>query len=155
MKGQVLNPTIPSADGTILTEVTLRYSDMDALGHLNNAVYATLYEAGRVAYVTDLLNDVTPAGTGYVIVRLTIDFKAEAHFPGIAAVKTRIARIGGSSMTFEQSISIGDKLVSTAESICALFDLARRKATRCPETLRARIAVFNQAGLDNTAPMQR
>jgi acyl-CoA thioester hydrolase len=132
------------SDGTILTEVSLRYSDMDALGHLNNAVYATLYEAGRVAYVTSILEDVTPSGAGYVIVRLTIDFKAEAHYPGIASVSTRITRIGGSSMTFGQSISINGKLVSTAESICALFDLQRRKATRCPDALRAKIEGFGQ-----------
>ncbi|MGL4637533.1 MAG: acyl-CoA thioesterase [Beijerinckiaceae bacterium] len=140
-----MNNTAQAKTGAILTEVTLRYSDMDALGHLNNAVYATLYEAGRVAYVTDILNDVTPADTGYVIVKLTIEFKAEAHFPGVAAVSTRISHIGGSSMTFDQSISIGGKLVSTAESICALFDLKRRKATRCPDDLREKVAGLNAA----------
>jgi acyl-CoA thioester hydrolase len=122
------------------TAVTLRYSDMDTQGHLNNAVYATLYEAGRVAYVADVLADVTPEGTGYVIVKLTIDFRAEAHYPGVAVITTRIARIGGSSMTFEQSIEINGKQVSTAESICALLDLKRRKAVRCPDALRAKVA---------------
>lgn len=139
---------ITPVKGTILTEVTLRYSDMDALGHLNNAVYATLYEAGRVAYVTDILADVTPEDTGYVIVRLSIDFKAEAHFPGVAVISTRISRIGGSSMTFEQTISIDGKLISTAESICALLDLKRRKATRCPDVLRAKVADFGVGALN-------
>ena len=49
-----------AASDPVVTEVTLRYSDMDALGHLNNAVYATLFEAGRVAYVDEVLEDVTP-----------------------------------------------------------------------------------------------
>jgi acyl-CoA thioester hydrolase len=126
-------------NGQITTDVTLRYADMDANNHLNNAVYATLFEAGRVAYLQEVLGDVTPEGAGYVIVRLTIDFKAEARYPGTARVLTRIERIGGSSMTYRQTITVGGKLVAEAESICALFDLKRRKALRCPEPLRAKL----------------
>lgn len=129
-----------AASNPVVTEVTLRYSDMDVLGHLNNAVYATLFEAGRVAYVEDVLKDVTPEGLGYVIVKLTIEFRAEAHYPGVARVETDVVRVGGSSMTFAQRILIGGRLVATAESICALFDLAKRKAVRCPDPLRERIA---------------
>ncbi len=129
-----------ASSNPVVTEVTLRYSDMDALGHLNNAVYATLFEAGRVAYVDGILQDVTPQGLGYVIVKLTIEFRAEARYPGVARVQTEVVRMGGSSMAFAQQILIGDRLVATAESICALFDLTRRKAVRCPEPLRQRIA---------------
>jgi acyl-CoA thioester hydrolase len=128
---------VVQADGVVVTEVTLRYSDMDALGHLNNAVYATLFEAGRVAYVDAVLTPVTPDGAGYVIVRLAIDFKAEARYPGVATVRTRISRIGGSSMTYAQELFVNGRLAATGESVCALFDLARRKALRCPEPMRA------------------
>jgi acyl-CoA thioester hydrolase len=132
-----------SEAGNTTTEVTLRYSDMDAMGHLNNAVYATLFEAGRVDYLNQVLLDLTPKGAGYVIVKLTIAFKAEARYPGVAVIKTRIVRVGGSSMTYMQTIMIGGKVVAEAESICALFNLTRRKAMRCPEALRARIEQHN------------
>lgn len=132
--------------GGIITEVTLRYADMDANNHLNNAVYATLFEAGRVAYLSEVLSDVTPQGAGFVIVRLTIDFKAEARYPGTARILTRMERIGGSSMTYAQTISVNGKLVASAESICALFDLTRRKAMRCPEPMRARLRGLGATG---------
>jgi acyl-CoA thioester hydrolase len=124
---------------TILTEVTLRYSDMDANAHLNNAVYSTLFEAGRVAYLDQILADLTPDGAGYVIVRISIDFLAEARYPGVAIISTRMARVGGSSMTYDQEVSISGKVVAKAESICAMFDLKRRKAMRCPEPMRERL----------------
>ena len=124
----------------IVTEVTLRYSDMDVLGHLNNAVYATLFEAGRVAYVERVLEDVTPSGAGHVIVKLVIDFRAEARYPGTARVETAIIRLGGSSMVYAQRILVGGREVAAAESTCALFDLSARKAIRCPEPMRERIA---------------
>ncbi len=129
-----------AASDPVVTEVTLRYSDMDALGHLNNAVYATLFEAGRVIYVDEVLKDVTPAGLGYVVVKLTIEFKAEAHYPGVARIETSVVRLGGSSMTFAQTTAIGGRTVATAESVCCLFDLTKRKAARFPDTLRQRIA---------------
>lgn len=132
--------------GGIITDVTLRYADMDANNHLNNAVYATLFEAGRVAYLNEVLSDVTPQGAGFVIVRLTIDFKAEARYPGTARILTRMERIGGSSMTYAQTISVNGKLVASAESICALFDLTRRKAMRCPEPMRARLRGLGATG---------
>lgn len=123
--------------GTVATEVTLRYSDMDALGHLNNAVYATLFEAGRVAYVEQLLAPLTPAGANYVIVKLTIEFRAEARYPGTARILTRVSRVGGSSMTYVQELHVNGRLAATAESVCALFDTATRKALRCPDAMRA------------------
>jgi acyl-CoA thioester hydrolase len=129
--------TEPSARGIVTTEVTLRYSDMDALGHLNNAVYATLFEAGRVAYVDNILQAMTPTGAGYVIVKLTIEFRAEAKYPGVARISTRVSRVGGSSMTYAQELHVNGKLAATAESVCALFDLTKRKALRCPEAMRA------------------
>jgi acyl-CoA thioester hydrolase len=124
-------------DGAIQTEVTLRYSDMDPMGHLNNAVYATFFEAGRVAYVDEVLAPLTPAGVGYVIVKLTVEFKAEARYPGVARVLTRVSRVGGSSMTYQQEMHVNGRLAATAESVCALFDMTKRRALRCPEPMRA------------------
>jgi acyl-CoA thioester hydrolase len=126
----------------IVTEVTLRYSDMDVLGHLNNAVYATLFEAGRVAYVEQVLAETTPAGAGFVIVKLTVEFKAEARYPGTARIETAVTRLGGSSMVFAQTIQVGGKLVAAAESVCAVFDLTARRAIRAPKAMRARIAAM-------------
>jgi acyl-CoA thioester hydrolase len=123
----------------VKTEVSLRYSDMDVNGHLNNAVYATLFEAGRIVYLEKHLRDLMPDHAGYVIVRLAIDFIAEVHYPGIAEITTRMERIGGSSMTYQQEIFVAGKLVAKAESICAMFDLNRRKAMRCPEAMRERL----------------
>lgn len=127
----------PAAGGSIVTHVTLRYSDMDPMGHMNNAVYATFFEAGCVAYVDGVLAPLTPGGAGYVIVKLTIEFVAEARYPGTAEVHTRVSRVGGSSMTYLQEMHVNGRLSARAESVCALFDLVRRKALRCPEAMRA------------------
>jgi acyl-CoA thioester hydrolase len=130
---------IQQPDGTIFTEVTLRYSDMDTLGHLNNAVYATFFEAGRVEHYHRVFQPVMAPQTDFVIVKLTIDFKAEARYPGVARIATRVLRVGGSSVTYGQDMTIDGKLVATSEGVCALFDTVRRKAIRMPEVMRQRV----------------
>jgi acyl-CoA thioester hydrolase len=94
-----------------------------------------------------ILDDVTPAGASFVIVKLTIEFRAEGRYPGTARIASRITRVGGSSMTYTQEVTLGGKLIATAESVCALFDLTRRKALRVPDTMRERIT--SQGGLQN------
>ena len=55
----------------------LRFSDNDSVGHVNNAVYATLFEAGRTELM-DAANVFVRGGPlAAVIVRLEIDFKHE------------------------------------------------------------------------------
>jgi acyl-CoA thioester hydrolase len=126
-------------DGTVFTEVTLRYSDMDTLGHLNNAVYSTFFEAGRVVHYKQVFLPVMPPQTDFVLVKLTIEFKAEARYPGLARISTRVTRLGGSSVTYTQEITIDGKLVATGESICALFDTVKRKAVRMPDVMRRQV----------------
>jgi acyl-CoA thioester hydrolase len=124
---------------SVRTLVTLRYSDMDPLGHLNNAVYSTLYEAGRVDFARDAMAAHLTGNLDTVLVRVEIDFIAEGRFPGTAEVTTRLTRIGGSSFDFAHELMLDGRLLSRAKSVCALIDTAKRKAVRFPEDLRSEL----------------
>lgn len=121
----------------LVTEVTLRYSDLDPLGHLNNAVYATLFEAGRVHAADEALGPLLPGGTGFVLARIEIDFKAEGGFPGTARVETTIDRVGRASLDFGQRVLLDGAVLATARCVCVLIDLATRRPTPFPDTIRA------------------
>jgi acyl-CoA thioester hydrolase len=135
-----------TAPFAVRTSVTLRYSDMDPLGHLNNAVYSTLYEAGRVDFARDVMSKHLAAGFDTVLVRVEIDFLAEGRFPGTAEVTTWLTRIGGSSFDFAHELALDGKLLSRARSVCALIDTTRRRAVRFPEALRAALQPLVAAG---------
>jgi acyl-CoA thioester hydrolase len=117
-------------------EDRLRYGDLDAQGHVNNAVYATFSESGRIAFLQD--RQITPQGDrhAFVVARLTIDFVAELHFPGTVSIATRPVRIGRSSLTFEQIMLSADRLVSRAQSTVVLIDSQSRRSTPFPDTMR-------------------
>ncbi len=52
--------------------VRIRWSDSDALGHVNHAVFLTYLEEGRDAFYLQVLGD-----QNYVVVRIEIDLRAE------------------------------------------------------------------------------
>ena len=74
----------------VQTVHTLRYADHDQEGHVNNAVYATMFEAGRVAVLYDPTQNMPPEGCHFSLVRITIDFLAEMSWPGDVIIGTAV-----------------------------------------------------------------
>ncbi len=91
-------------DFPILTTEKTRFGDTDSFGHINNAVISTFLESGR----GDLLRHggviVGAAGCRFVVVRVEIDFRDEVYWPGEVVIGSRVAKIGTTSLTFDQAI---------------------------------------------------
>jgi acyl-CoA thioester hydrolase len=110
------------------THQRLRFCDTDRLGHVNNAVYAVMYEAGR-AEMLEQAGLLSPAaGRGVVIARLEVDFLREMNWPGEVAIDSAIVRIGTKSFTLRQRLSLGGEIVSRAVSVLAVIDTETRRA---------------------------
>ena len=60
----------------------VRFADLDPNQHVNNAVYATYFETGRVTLMKDRSYGLMPAGLAWIMVRLDIHFRAELRWPG-------------------------------------------------------------------------
>ncbi len=141
---RVLLPATERSSYRIWTLDKLRYNDTDRQGHVNNAVFATFCETGRVAFLYDKALALAAAGCEFVIARLIIDFRAELYFPGTVDIGTRVLRIGSSSFTVGQGIFKDDLCVATAESVGVQMNQTTRRAhPLAPETigwLEARLA---------------
>jgi acyl-CoA thioester hydrolase len=95
----------------------LRYNDTDRQGHVNNAVFATFCETGRVAFLYDKSLALAASGCNFVVARLAIDFRAELYFPGMIDIGTRVLKIGRSSFVVGQGIFKGELCAATAETV--------------------------------------
>ena len=129
-------PATARASYGIWVADTLRYGDTDRQGHVNNAVFATFCESGRVSFLYDEELDLRGAETNFVIVRLELDFRAELFYPGTVDIGTRVLAIGRSSFRLGQGIFKGDLCAATAECIMVLVDGATRKAMPLTPKLR-------------------
>jgi acyl-CoA thioester hydrolase len=112
----------------IWTYDKLRYGDTDRQGHVNNAVYATFFETGRVTFLYDERLSLAAPGCEFVVAHLSIDFRAELHYPGTVDIGTRVLRIGRSSFTVGQAVFKDDICVATAESVVVQMDEKTRRS---------------------------
>jgi len=121
------------------THDIIRFGDLDPQGHVNNTVFATFFETGRVAFLREPGNALSPPGTTSVLARLDINFLKELHWPGEVEIGTGIAEIGRSSYVFAQAIFHEGDCAARGRSTMVLIDRATRKARELPPDLVERL----------------
>ena len=109
------------------TVETIRFGDLDRQNHINNAVFATYFESGRVIILYGEEYGLIVPGASFVLAHLSIDFLGEMHWPGEVEIGTAIARIGTSSIRLDQALFVKGICVATAENTLVLVDMATRR----------------------------
>jgi len=103
--------------------IEIRWRDMDAFRHVNNAVYATYLEECRDEWAERALGD---AGDlwGFVLARVAIDYRRELTQEDDAiVVSCRLVRIGNSSVTLREEIRTEDgELSAESEAVLVARD---------------------------------
>jgi len=112
-----------------LEQVSTRYSDQDAMGHINNVAYAAYIEAGRLGYFLNLMASSGKVDLNYVLANLNIDYRAEMHFPGVIFVGVKMLRLGNSSLTTGYGLFKDGICHATATCVNVHIDIATRKST--------------------------
>ena len=114
------------------TSADIRYSDLDRQGHVNNAVFATFSEVGRVAFMYDPAHPLASEGRSFVVARLLIDFRAELFWPGTVDIGTGVLKVGRSSFTLAQGLFNDGRLVATTEATIVMVNKESRRSTPLP-----------------------
>ncbi len=123
-----MTPQARLEDFPLRTFDKLRYGDTDRQGHVNNAVFTTLLETGRVEMAYEGGRQVMDAGCSFVIARLELDFIGEIMWPGRVEIGTRVRSIGRSSLKVEQALFQDRRLVAWSESVIVQVNEATRKS---------------------------
>jgi acyl-CoA thioester hydrolase len=120
------------------TSADIRFADTDRQGHVNNAVFATFSETGRVAFLYRPGKPLAPQGSSFVIARIEIDFLAELHWPGAVDIGTGVSRIGRSSFGLTQAVFDRGRPVAAIACVIVLMDGETRRSMPLPaETVAA------------------
>jgi acyl-CoA thioester hydrolase len=121
--------------------VNVRWRDVDALGHVNHAVFLTYLEEGRDAFYVRLLC----GDPSYVVVRLEVDFRAEVRYPDRQVlVRIEVERMGTTSLTTHESIvTPSQQVAAEARVVTVNWDDALRKPAPFTDAERARLAADN------------
>ena len=126
----------------------VRFADLDPNQHVNNAVYATYFETGRVTLVKDRSHGLMPPGLGWMLVRLDIHFRSELRWPGSIEMGLGVAKLGRTSVTFDQVVFSEGKCVATAQSVNVLIDENTRKPTPLTAEIIGKFQPWRRRGMN-------
>jgi acyl-CoA thioester hydrolase len=127
----------------------VRFADLDPNGHVNNAVYASYFETGRVTLVKDRSHGLMPDGLTWIMVRLDIHFRAELHWPGTIEMGLGVAKFGRTSVTFDQVVFSQARCVASAQAVTVLIDGTTRKPTPLTPEILANFQRWIRRGADH------
>lgn len=132
-------------DDTYTVTVDVRYQDVDALGHVNNAIYATYLEEARVEYLPAVLGDT--GGIEAVLANLEIDYHRPVTMTDEEVeVRIEATAVGTKSITFGYEIYASGDLAAEASTVQVAYDQDSFESVALPEAWRTRISEFD--GLD-------
>jgi acyl-CoA thioester hydrolase len=109
------------------TVETIRFGDLDRQGHVNNAVFSTFFESGRVVILYDEKYGLIAPGASFVLAHLSIDFLGEIHWPGEVEICTAIAAVGNSSLKVHQALFVKGACTAVGNNTLVMVDKATRK----------------------------
>ena len=107
---------------------TVRFRDLDSMGHVNNAVFLTYLEEARIAFLFG-----RGATTESIIVaRVEIDYRSPVRLGDTVEVGVRCSRLGTKSFGLGYELRVRDQVVAEARSVQVFYDYERREATDLP-----------------------
>ena len=125
------------------TPVKIRFRDLDAFGHVNNAVYFTFMELARVDYFRQIgvLKSGAFPSPFFIVAEATCEFKAPIDMDTALVIQTRVSRLGNSSFDMEYRFvdESGGAVLATGRTVQVTFDYAAGRSVPLPAEWRAAI----------------
>ncbi len=127
----------------------VRYSDIDAQGHLNHARYFSFMEEARFQYMIAVgLWHPTQSfeAVGQVVAEATCVYKAPVLANQNVTIAVRTTQIGNKSMALNYEMRVGETLVATGRTVQVAYDYAAHRSRPVPADWREKIQAF-EAGI--------
>jgi acyl-CoA thioester hydrolase len=114
----------------------VRFRDVDALGHVNNAVFLTYLEEARIGFLQPMGAD----ATGMILARVEIDFRAPLRMGDEIEIGVRPLDVGTKSFELEYEVRTGDTVAAEARTVLVSFDYDTGLSVEVPQAWREALA---------------
>ena len=121
----------------------VRWGDMDALGHVNNAEYLRYFEQSRIEWLEGQGYRTDGKGTGPILAKASVTYLKPIVYPNELEVRLHTARIGNTSFTLASEIvnaRDSTERFTEGEFVIVWVDYAAGKSVPVPDGLRAVLA---------------
>lgn len=126
------------ADYRVFREITTRWMDNDAYGHVNNVVYYSWFDTAVNAYLIERgVLDIERGETIGLVIETQCNYFEPLAFPQTVEAGIRVARIGSSSVRYEVGLFARDKPLCAARGhfVHVYVDRSTRRPAALPPDL--------------------
>ena len=132
------------------TPIAIRFSDIDAVGHVNNAIYLTYFEEARLSYWRNAINW-NLREDGVIVGRSEVNYLKPIMLADEIACYVRTTRIGNSSFDVMHVLvkitPAGEEICTTGKTVCISYDYNANKSIPIPAKERERMIAYDEPGL--------
>jgi acyl-CoA thioester hydrolase len=118
------------------TTMMPRFSETDALGHINNTVIPVWFESARVDIFRIFVPSLDIKDWNLIVANINIDFLDQIYMHEPVEIRTGIQRIGNSSFVVYQEAYQGGRLVSKGTSVLVYYDYQAQQSRPIPADIR-------------------
>jgi acyl-CoA thioester hydrolase len=105
-----------------------RFNETDALGHINNTVLATWFEASRDPVFQIFTADLDPTQWKLILAKFSVEFHAELFYGQQVEIRTWVSRVGTSSFDVSQQAWQAGKLCASGLAVLVHYDFSGGKS---------------------------
>lgn len=130
--------------------IQIRFNDIDAVGHINNNIYYSYYDLGKINYLACIQEEnVSWIESQIVIARTETDFYLPVFYKENIAVETKVTHLGNKSGTFLQQIRNTDtnQIKSRCKSVFVTFNIKKNRSEEIPQIWKTAISEFESLTL--------
>jgi acyl-CoA thioester hydrolase len=129
---------------SVTTKIQIRFSDVDSMGHVNNAVYLNYFEYARMMYINELVGDKWDwINKGMLLANNNIDYFKPLLLQDLAEIETKCIKIGTKSFVLEYVLYVtkeGQRIKYTSgTSTLVSYDYTNNCSIEVPEELKTQL----------------
>ena len=132
------------------TPIAIRFSDIDNVGHVNNAIYLTYFEEARLSYWHEKIGW-NLSEHGIIVGRTEVNYLKQIKLEDKIFCYVRTTRIGNSSFDVMHVLvkltPQGEEICTTCKTVCISYDYKSNKSVPIPATERQKIIDYDEPGL--------
>jgi acyl-CoA thioester hydrolase len=132
------------------TPIAIRFSDIDNVGHVNNAIYLTYFEVARINYWREIINW-NLNENGIIVGRSEVNYLKQITLDDQIFCYVRTTRIGNSSFDVMHVIvkltPHGEEICTTGKTVCISYDYTACKSISIPTKERLRMIEYDEPRL--------
>jgi acyl-CoA thioester hydrolase len=121
-------------------KIQVRFSDIDVMGHVNNAVYLNYFETARMIYFNQLLGiDWDWTTDGIILLRNEIDYIKPVLLHHSPEITISVEKIGGKSFVLTYELKVGETVFTKGKSTMVCFNYKEQATTEISALLKSKL----------------